>query len=424
MAAQYLVKRGIRWNVGNGDSIRVWGDKWLPSPSTFRITSLRLFLQTETRVSELISHDVAAWKTQIIDAIFLPHEAELIKSIPLSSCLPEDTIVWAATPNGLFTVRSAYRLAMEESRSSNRASSSDPSKTRRFWKSLWRLQVPHKMRHFAWRACRGILPTKENLSRRGIQLDVSCEECKENIESVGHLLWSCSRAKEVWQCTKLKLRFDQTQVISFHDLLWQILMSGSHEEKDAELVVTVAWAMWFNCNEVRHGGRKKSAEALFQWARQYLQKFQEANQLAPSTVMPRVVGWSPPPSARYKVNVDGAVFSAQKCAGVGVMIKDSNGHVIAALSRKLSAPLGALEVEAKAFEVGLEFARDVGVHDFVLEDDSLVVYNALYGSSTPPFMIAPIIWGILMSCGPLNRIDFSHVKMHDNRSVHLLAKYV
>ena len=168
MAAQYLVKRGIRWNVGNGDSIRVWGDKWLPSPSTFRITSLRLFLQTETRVSELISHDVAAWKTQIIDAIFLPHEAELIKSIPLSSCLPEDTIVWAATPNGLFTVRSAYRLAMEEVRSSNRGSSSDPSKIRRFWKRLWKLQVPHKVRHFAWRACRDILPTKENLFRRGI----------------------------------------------------------------------------------------------------------------------------------------------------------------------------------------------------------------------------------------------------------------
>ena len=142
MAAQYLVKKGIRWNVGNGDSIRVWGDKWLPSPSTFRITSLRLFLQTETRVSELISHDVAAWKTQIIDAIFLPHEAELIKSIPLSSCLPEDTIVWAATPNGLFTVRSAYRLEMEESRSSNRASSSDPSKTRRFWKSYRDCRFP------------------------------------------------------------------------------------------------------------------------------------------------------------------------------------------------------------------------------------------------------------------------------------------
>ena len=203
MAAQHLVKKGIRWNAGNGDSIRVWGDKWLPSLSTFRITSPRQFLQAKTRVSELISH-----------------EAELIKSIPLSSRLPEDTIVLVATPNGLFTVWSAYRLAMEESRSSNRGSSSDPSKIHRFWKRLWRLQVPHKVRHFTWRACRGILPTKENLFRKGIQLDVCCEECKEDVEFVGHLLWSCSRAKEVWQCTKLKFQFDQTRVNSFHDLLW------------------------------------------------------------------------------------------------------------------------------------------------------------------------------------------------------------
>nr|XP_023904447.1 uncharacterized protein LOC112016166 [Quercus suber] len=146
-------------------------------------------------------------------------------------------------------------------------------------------------------------------------------------------------------------------------------MTDSHEEKDAKPVVTVSWVMWFNRNEVWHGGRKKSDVALFQWYRQYLQEFQEANQLVPSIVMPKVVGWSPPPIARYKVNVDGVVFSAQKCTAVGVMIRDSNGQVIATLSRKLNAPMGALEVEAKAFEVGLEFARDVGVHDFVLEGD-------------------------------------------------------
>ena len=108
---------------------------------------------------------------------------------------------------------------------------------------------------------------------------------------------------------------------------------------------------------------------------------------------------------------------------MGLMIRDSNGQVIAALSRKLNAPLGALEVEAKAFEVGLEFARDVGVHDFILEGDSLVVYNALCGSSTPPSMIAPVIQGILMSCRPLDRIDFSHVKRQGNRPTHLLAKH-
>ena len=75
-------------------------------------------------------------------------------------------------------------------------------------------------------------------------MDVCCEECKEDVESVGHLLWSCSRAKEVWQCRKTKFQFDQTRVNSlFHDLLGQILLTDSHEEKDVEMVVTVAWAM-------------------------------------------------------------------------------------------------------------------------------------------------------------------------------------
>ena len=27
MAAQYLVQQGTRWSVGNGNSIRVWGEK-------------------------------------------------------------------------------------------------------------------------------------------------------------------------------------------------------------------------------------------------------------------------------------------------------------------------------------------------------------------------------------------------------------
>ena len=50
-----------------------------------------------------------------------------------------------------------------------------------------------------------------------------------------------------------------------------------------------------------------------------------------------------------------------------------------------------------------------------------MVYNALYGFSTPPSIIASIVRGILMSYGPLDRIDFSHVKMQGNRLAHLLT---
>ena len=132
MAAQHVVKQGIRWNVGNGEHIRVWGDKWLPSPSTFKVVSPRLFMHADIRVSKLIFHEPVGWKMQVIDTLFLPHEVDIIKSIPLSTHSPPDKLIWATTTNGLFSVHSAYRLAMEASRSDTTGSNSDGSGLRKF----------------------------------------------------------------------------------------------------------------------------------------------------------------------------------------------------------------------------------------------------------------------------------------------------
>ena len=51
------------------------------------------------------------------------------------------------------------------------------------------------------------------------------------------------------------------------------------------------------------------------------------------------------------------------------MIRDSGGVVVAALSKKMALPLGALETEAKALEEGIQFACDVGVRDVILGSD-------------------------------------------------------
>ena len=40
MVAQKIVKQGCRWQVGNGTSVGIWTDKWLPKPSTFKVISL------------------------------------------------------------------------------------------------------------------------------------------------------------------------------------------------------------------------------------------------------------------------------------------------------------------------------------------------------------------------------------------------
>lgn len=52
----------------------------------------------------------------MIDQIFLPHEAKLIKGIPLSSQGVSDKQVWLPSNNGEFTTRSAYHLLAGQGR--------------------------------------------------------------------------------------------------------------------------------------------------------------------------------------------------------------------------------------------------------------------------------------------------------------------
>ena len=118
------------------------------------------------------------------------------------------------------------------------------------------------------------------------------------------------------------------------------------------------------------------------------------NESTPIPSSDLVGNWIPPLSPQYRVNVDGARFSSQKEAGVGVIIRDNKGLVIAALSKNIDAPLGPLEIETKAFEVGLQFAKDVGIYDLILKGDSLVMYRALAGISPSPASVAAIVYGM------------------------------
>ena len=147
-----------------------------------------------------------------------------------------------------------------------------------------------------------------------------------------------------------------------------------------------------------------------QWARNYLLEYQAANVSTPVPPSVLVGNWIPPLSPQYRVNVDGARFSSQKEAGVGVIIRDNKGLVIAALSKNIDAPLGSLEIEAKAFEVGLQFAKDVGIYVLILEGDCLVMYRALAGISPCLASIAAIVYGIEAASQNFRNVSFSHEK--------------
>lgn len=140
-----------------------------------------------------------------------------------------------------------------------------------------------------------------------------------------------------------------------------------------------------------NGGKKKSGREIVQWTTRYLKEYYAANEQPAIVPAAQATNWTHPPMNRYKINVDGAVFKSQKTAGVGVVVWDCCGQVIAALSKKINAPLGPLETEAKAVEAGVQFAKDIGIQDCIIEGDSLTIYNALYGNTSPPFAVTVVV---------------------------------
>ena len=191
-----LIEKGSFWRIGNGNSVRIYTDAWLPSPKG-RISSPMLQLVLLSTVVSLIDSATGWWNINLIDRCFHPLEARLIKSLPLSSIPLPDSLVWSSEKSGSYCVKSGYKLLCNlHNLDTNHLQISESQLG--FWKSIWKMKVPGKIKHFIWKACTNSLPTKDNLMKRKILNESVCSRCAEESESVVHALWSCACIKTVW----------------------------------------------------------------------------------------------------------------------------------------------------------------------------------------------------------------------------------
>ena len=142
----------------------------------------------EVTVAKLIDQYLHVWRSDFIMDMFEKEDAEAICRIQLSRRYVEDIMIWLHHKKGLFTVKSAYKVAKEVLRVGNVAASLRVCAGRRIWMALWRFRILNKIKVFGWRACNEILPTKLNLSKRRIIDDAMCPICMRFSESAIHAL--------------------------------------------------------------------------------------------------------------------------------------------------------------------------------------------------------------------------------------------
>ena len=86
--------------------------------------------------------------------------------------------------------------------------------------------------------------------------------------------------------------------------------------------------------------------------------------------------WNPPEPRRCKVNFDGVVFAETKEAGIGVIIRNSNGEPMATLCQRIPYPYSVNAVEASAAQAATQLAIVVGILDVEIEGDSFGIVTA------------------------------------------------
>lgn len=294
----------------------------------------------------------------------------------------QDDKIWSGNPNGLFSVKSAYHLefAHKQSLLMQDSSSSNGSEwITSFWKSLWRLNVPPKIKMFAWRVCHEILPTKRNLLKRNVSCNATCPFCLINEETVAHILWGCMRIKDVWRGL-FGDKWKQAKVM-IHNGASSLLIASDLIDLEclgANVFWTTAWMIWFSRNDFIMRGKVPDFSSIQAKVLAWLDEWNAAKDSLSNRLLPRPQisspnVWVPLASQVFKINFDGAIFPNLLLAGIGVVVRNSTGQVMAAMTQKISGISNSDHIETIAAACALDIARDIGYRNVILEGDSLHV---------------------------------------------------
>ena len=266
LAARDLLGEGIRWSLGNGKEVSIWNDDW--GVSDLQKLSQALEVQW---VAELIDTNRGAWDISVLQEVFEPDTTLRIQQLPLPNSNANDSVLWKACTNGVFTVKSAYQLACSKRSTGVTGSSSTMTQYRKFWKMLWKIKVPNKIKIHLWRACMNALPTALALHRRRVLKDSLCPICGGEIETPTHALWTCQYVGSVWALVPGRLSKLPAMEVDFFLLSSKIFQTMSREV--VELWAVTAWAIWYARNKFVHENFLPTPQATIDMAIRLLNDF-------------------------------------------------------------------------------------------------------------------------------------------------------
>ncbi|KAJ0507927.1 putative reverse transcriptase zinc-binding domain-containing protein [Helianthus annuus] len=242
-----------------GTELAFWIDVWVTPdplcvlfPSLFQLERVRgCSVAQRFRLTTNGLMWVWDWRRQperSVEVVELQHLTALLQHVSAST--GADSWVWKLDESGSFNVASIKREIISKN-------CVIPA-----YVMDWNNWVPKKVGIVAWRAQKERLPTRFELSRRGIPVQsLECAICGAYTESSEHLFISCELAQIVWQLVYQWCKAHSFFAFRIIDILEDHkFYQGSVKRKKAfhAVCLITIWSLWKSRNERIFSGTEKS----------------------------------------------------------------------------------------------------------------------------------------------------------------------
>ncbi|GKA17175.1 RNA-directed DNA polymerase, eukaryota [Tanacetum coccineum] len=260
--AASLKEKGINFfefvhhKLGNGESTKFWEDKWWDDKKVKDIYPRLYALENNKTVSvarKIRSHSLEDSFRRSprggTEAKQMEGLVDLVNSVELRPC--EDRFVWNLDNSGEFSVSSIRKYI-----DNVRMPGSDVP-------TIWIKSIPNKVNILAWKIRCDALPSRLNLSRRGIPIDsILCPICGAKPETVNHIFLSCEVARQIFIKICRWWHVDYMEVTSFEE--WKswmdsIRISSRLKAMFTGVCFTFWWWIWNTRNKLlfdKHAPKK------------------------------------------------------------------------------------------------------------------------------------------------------------------------
>ncbi|XP_059658547.1 uncharacterized protein LOC132304855 [Cornus florida] len=118
--ARKVIENGLAWKIANGQSVRIWEDKWIPDKNNSTLCTPEPSNFSIYRVVDLVDQSIGGWNEFLIKQIFKEEDWKRILQIQLRVTEGVHKHGGFFSANGSFSVKSAYQVALKLKRSGMR----------------------------------------------------------------------------------------------------------------------------------------------------------------------------------------------------------------------------------------------------------------------------------------------------------------